>query len=121
MHERNYVQEVADANPGTAQSIIESAGMGVRKVAVRTKADLAVRPGASPGSAHLTAKAAGKRAAYEWQYSTDQKTWTDAPTTLTAKTDIVGLTAGTTYYFRFQAVLKAGEGAWSHLVSLPVV
>jgi len=120
LHARNYVQQVADANPTTAQSIIESAGMSIRAVTLHTKSDLTVEQGAVSGSAHLVAKAAGHRAAYDWQYSTDQKTWSDAPTTLKAKTDILGLTVGTTYYFRFRAVLKTGEGNWSQVVSLPV-
>jgi hypothetical protein len=120
-HMKSYVQQVADASPATAQSIIESSGMSLQKARVSMKSDFAVRQGATPGSAHLVAKSAGRRAAYEWQYSTDQKTWTDAPTTLKAKTDILGLAAGSTYYFRFRAVLNTGDGAWSPVLSLPVV
>jgi predicted phage tail protein len=95
--------------------------MSLQKARVSMKSEFAVRQGATPGSAHLVAKSAGRRAAYEWQYSTDQKTWTDAPTTLKAKTDILGLAAGSTYYFRFRAVLNTGDGAWSPVLSLPVV
>jgi hypothetical protein len=121
LHLKNYVQGVADANPGTAQSIIESAGMGLRKVTVRMKGDLVVEQGAVSGSAHLVAKAAGRRAAYEWQYSTDQKSWSYGPTTLGAKADILGLTVGTTYYFRVSVVLKTGEGNFGQVVSLTVL
>jgi hypothetical protein len=38
------------------------------------------------------------------------------PVTLQAKTDVSGLTSGTTYAFRFRPVLKAGEATWSHVV-----
>ncbi len=43
-----------------------------------------------PGSVKLIAKAVATRASYEWQYSIDQKTWTNAPSTLQAKTVISG-------------------------------
>ena len=52
--------------------------------------------------------------------STDQKTWTNAPSTLQAKTDITGLTSTTVFYFRFRGVTKAGEGAYSQIVQILV-
>jgi hypothetical protein len=76
---RAYVQPVANTNPAKAESVIHSSGMAVKKITLRNKADLAAVAGSVPGSAHLVAKAAGHRAAYEWQYSTDQKTWNRAP------------------------------------------
>jgi hypothetical protein len=43
-----------------------------------------------PGSVKLLAKAVAQRASYEWQYSIDQKTWTNMPAPLQAKTAIAG-------------------------------
>jgi hypothetical protein len=57
---------------------------------------------------------------YEWQYSTDQKTWLNAPSTLQAKTEIDGLTAGTAYFFRFRGITKTGPGDYSQVVTLLV-
>ena len=111
-----YVQVIADANASESESLIHSAGMSVKKVTLRNKADLAVTPGPVPGTAHLVAKSAGHRSAYEWQFSLDQKTWTGMPVTLQAKTDVSGLTSGTTYAFRVRPVLKTGEAAWSQVV-----
>jgi hypothetical protein len=119
-HLMGSVQQVADANPATAQSLIEGAGFAIRKTASRTKSELKIVAGAVPGSVKLSAKAVDKRASYEWQYSTDQKTWTNAPASLQAKTAITGLTVGTTYYFRFRGVTKAGEGAYSQVVQVLV-
>jgi hypothetical protein len=53
-------------------------------------------------------------------YSTDQKTWTNAPSTLQAKTVITGLTSTTVFYFRFRGVTKTGEGAYSQIVQILV-
>jgi hypothetical protein len=119
---RTYVQGVVDAaNPANGESIIGSAGMAVRKVTLHDKPALAVKQGAVSGTVTLSAKAAAVKAAYNWEYSTDQKTWTSLPQTLKAKTGVSGLTAGTTYFFRSQALTpKGGEGNWGQVVSLLV-
>jgi hypothetical protein len=70
--------------------------------------------------ARIVAKSAGHRSAYEWQYSLDPETWTAMPVTLQAKTDVSGLTSGTTYAFRFRPVLKTGEATWSQVVVQPI-
>ena len=117
-----YVQGVADAaNPSAAAAIILSAGMSVRKVTLHAKADLAVKQGSVSGAVTLTAKSAATKAAYNWQYSIDQKTWTPLPQTLKAKTGASGLTAATTYSFRSQALTpKGGESDWGQVVSFLV-
>jgi hypothetical protein len=119
-HIKNYVQGVADANPATAEATIQSAGLSVKKPSTHTKSDLEAHAGSVSGSAHLVAKSAGGRASYEWQSSTDQKTWVNQPVTLQAKADVSGLTPATLYYFRVRPVTKAGEGDWSQVVSLVV-
>jgi hypothetical protein len=113
-----YVQQVADANPDNAASVITSAGMTVRKAPLRTKAQFAAKAGPISGTVHLVAKAAAVRSAYEWEWSADGgKTWTGVPATLQAKTTIIGLPVSTACQFRYKAVTKTGEGDWS----LPVV
>ncbi len=117
-HLMAYVQAIADASPASAESIIEAAGMSTRKLVTHPKNDIKVEQGAVSGTATLIAKAVATRASYEWQYSIDQKTWTSAPTTLQAKTDILALAVGTAYFFRVRGVTKAGEQNWSQVVSL---
>ena len=119
--QKAYVQSVANAAPpATATAIIESAGMKVKIVTLRNKAPLVAVKGSVSGTAHLKAKAAAHRSAYEWQYSTDQRTWTTASSTLQAKANIFGLAVNTTYYFRVRAIGKAGAGDWSQVVSMVV-
>jgi hypothetical protein len=118
---KTYVQNVAGQGAlANAPAVIEAAGMTSRKVTARDKAALAAKQGSVSGTVNLVAKAAGHTAAYDWQYSTDQKTWTTAPMTLQAKTGISGLTAGTTYYFRVQSLIRTGAENWSQIVSLMV-
>jgi hypothetical protein len=120
LHLMNGVQAAANANPANADAIIQSAGMAVRKVTLHTKGPLTVALGTVSGSVKLVAKAVASRACYEWQYSTDQKTWTEVPPTLQAKTEIDGLLTATAYFFRFRGVIKTGTGDWSQVVSLLV-
>jgi hypothetical protein len=116
-----YVQGVADAaNPSNAEAIIESSGMTVRKVTLHDKPAIAVKQLSVSGSVEIIAKSVAHRAAYDWQYSTDQKTFTSLPPTLQAKTTVSGLTVATVYYFRFQPLIKTGEENWSQIVSLLV-
>jgi len=72
------------------------------------------------GSVKLVAKAVAPRACYDWQYSTDQKAWTEVPPTLQSKTEIDGLLTATAYFFRFRGITKAGTGDWSQVVALLV-
>ena len=116
---RGYVQIVAGAGtPANAPAVIEAAGMTIRKVTTQDKPALAAKAGTVSGTIHLSAKAAGRTAAYDWQYSTDQKTWTTLPMTLQAKTGVTGLASGTTYYFRVQVLIRTGAENWSQIVSL---
>jgi hypothetical protein len=118
---RGDVQEAADANIENGASIIQGAGMGLRKTPVHTPRVFDARPGAVSGSAKLVAASAGARSSYEWQYSTDGgKTWATAPSTIQAKTTIPGLMPGSTAQFKYRTVTKTGEGDWSQVVSLIV-
>jgi hypothetical protein len=118
---RASIQAVADANVENGASIIESAGVAVKKTPVHTPRVFAAEPGAVSGTAKLITKSSGARAGYEWQYSLDGgKTWVGAPVTLQAKTTVAGLTPGATVQFRYRPVTKAGEGDWSQTVVLLV-
>ena len=95
--------------------------MAIRKVTLHDKPDLGVRQGTVSGSVVLSAKSAGKKAAYNWRYSLDQKAWTSLPQTLVAKTGVSGLTVATTYYFQCETqTTKGGEGTWGQVVSFLV-
>ena len=120
-HLKAYIQVRADANAENAASIIESAGVAVRKMPARKPRVFAAKPGTNSGTVELITAAAGRRASYEWQYSADGgKTWVTVPSTLQARTTVTGLTPGSTVEFRFKSVVKAGESDWSAPVSLLV-
>ena len=114
-----YVQGVAGQGAATnAPAVIEAAGMSSRKVTPRDKPALAAKLGTASGTVTLPAKAAGPTAAYDWQYSTDQKTWTALPMTLQSKTSVSGLAVATMYYFRVQQLTRTGMENWSQIVAL---
>jgi hypothetical protein len=118
---KGTVQNAADATPENAPSIIQSAGVAVKKTAVRAPRVFAAKPGAVSGSVNLVTDSAARRAFYEWQYSTDGgKTWVTSASTLQTKTTVSGLTPGATVMFRYRAATKTGEGDWSQPTSLLV-
>ena len=85
------------------------------------KADLTTKPGKASGQVTLEAKAAKGKASYDWEYSTDGKTWTPLPTTLVAKTTVSGLTPLTTYSFRHRVLTqKDGQSDWHQIATLVV-
>ena len=118
---RAYVQTTADADATSAASVIQSAGVAVRKTPTRRARAFTAKPGPVSGVATVVATSAARRASYEWQYSTDGgKTWLTAPATLQAKTKIAGLVPGANVQFKVRAVTKTGEGDWSQVASLIV-
>ncbi len=118
---RTFVQSQADANPENGGSMIESAGIALRKTALRQSLGFHAKAGPVSGTVKLVAPAAARRASYEWQTSTDGgKTWLALPPTLQAKTSVPGLQAQTTVQFRFRAVTKTGGGDWSQAISFAV-
>ncbi len=118
---RDYVQSVADASPETAEALIHSAAMNVRKVTVVGKRVFSVRQAALSGTVSLVAPAAGSRASYEWEMSADGgKTWQPLPPTMPARTTASGLQPATTYAFRYRSVTKAGASDWSQPIAIVV-
>ena len=118
---RAYIQKIADGDSGTAEAVIRSAGVGVRKPTIRQKQAFAVTEGAVSGSVKLVTATAGARASYEWQCSPDGgKTWQALPATLQAKTTMTGLAVGASAQFRSRAVTKTGEADWTQPVSILV-
>jgi hypothetical protein len=116
---RSYIQSVADLDGTNAASIIESAGVAIRKTPTRTARVFHAKPGGVSGSADIVAPSAARRSSYEWQYSSDGgKTWLTLPPTLQAKTSIAGLTPGSTAEFKYRPVTRTGADDWSPAVSL---
>jgi hypothetical protein len=116
-----YVQKVADGDQENGAALIQSAGMNVKKSPARKPRVFAITQGAVSGAIKVVVPSAGRRAAYDWEWSVDGgKTWTLAPSTMQAKTTLTGLAAGTTVTFRYRAVTKAGEGDWSQPTSFLV-
>jgi hypothetical protein len=108
-----YVQHVANAHVADGPAIITGAGMSLKKVTHHDKPVLEVRQGPVSGSVRLDAQGMRNRSFNDWQYSPDGVNWLSHPSTLTASTDITGLTPMTWYLFRVRRSTKAGTGDWS--------
>lgn len=126
--ERMYVQTLCDANPEQAVAIGTRAAMAIARSPAHSKAMLQAKAGSQPGSVMLLANAgllvgkrSSRRVVFNWQLSADGgKTWTGAPATPLASTEIQGLTPMTTYAFRVCATVSRVTGEWSQAVSILV-
>jgi len=114
---KSGIQAIIDANPDQAAEIASAAGAGLRKHGVRVKPELAARMMPTPGSVKLTARRVKKGASYEWQYSTDGKTWLSAGSSTVANQIVAGLVAGTAYLFRFRATVGHTTADWSQTLA----
>jgi hypothetical protein len=117
---RAYVQRIADASPGQARAIIESAGMSVKRPGLHDKQALTLKAGLVSGSVVVVAKAAGDRATYEWQYSRVGEPWIDVAPTRQATKVLDGLVPAAVYQFRVRAVTHAGRSDFGDSVSFMV-
>jgi hypothetical protein len=118
---KGYVLMIASQNLTQAIAIIQSAGMTAKQVTRAAKAFLAAKMGIAPGEVILTAKSAGRGAAYEWSSSSDNgKTWLSAGITTVATITLPGLTVGGVYLFRFRVTNRKGTADWSQTVSFLV-
>jgi hypothetical protein len=116
-----YTEKTANQNPDHAIEIIQSSGFTARQFTHPNKPPLQAKMGPTPGEVIVRAKAVAKRAAYEWQVSSDGgKTWTTFATTTVADSSILNLTPGTTYSFRFRTTVKKTTSDWGQPISFLV-
>jgi hypothetical protein len=94
--------------------------MIVKKSSGHGKPDFEAKPGLVSGSVRLFVRAERTRASYDWEYGTDETSWTRIDSTVRADAELSGLSRGTRYFFRYRPVTKAGVGDWSQVVSLLV-
>jgi hypothetical protein len=128
---QSYAQVLADAMTAeNAAALIEAAGLVVAGTGTRTKAILTASLVAAPGTVHLEANRtvlvgkanAHKQVTFNWQWSTDGKTWTTASATPYASTEIPGLTPLSTYSFRVSVTIaKQPTGPWSQVLPTHLV
>ena len=119
---RAYVQSVvlSSASSIDAAALVESANMSLRRQPARNTPEISAKNADVSGKVVLAAKSLGPATVYSWEYSLDQESWTPLAVTRKARTELSGLTAASTYYFRFRANTRAGMQDYSQVVSLVV-
>ena len=118
-----YVQNLIDAEPDPIQQMLiaNSSGFDIRVNGVYIKPPLRIIPLETPGQLKLLAVAAGQRAAYSWQMSSNNgASWVDLPVTNSASTTVTGLATGARLLFRYHYTVKNIAGPWSFNVSVIV-
>ena len=129
--EMSFVQAIADTTPGRAVQIIENAGLVVAKSTVRpAKGLLTLKNGAASGSVECEVNVglligAGALHPHEhrffnWSFTTDGKTFTNALSTTRPRTLLTGFAPLTLLGVRVSLTTSAGPGEWSPIVSITV-
>ncbi|MGQ0829235.1 MAG: hypothetical protein ACT4ON_12675 [Bacteroidota bacterium] len=106
--EGNYVENIANLTPETAEVVILSAGMEVKSQGSINIPVLSASKGTVPFSVKLRRKSEGPRVAYTWQYSPDpfeEDTWQDAGDSTVATFEIsTPLEQAKRYWFRVAVI-----------------
>jgi hypothetical protein len=123
---RVYVQGLADElSVENAVALIQAAGLVVAQTAAHDKPILQANLVATTGLVELIANASAlggknkKRISFNWQWSSDAKTWNNVPSTPLSRTTIANLAPGI-YAFRVSVIIGKTVGAWSQAVSLTI-
>jgi hypothetical protein len=118
---RSYVQSIAEANVEHARSIIESAGMHVKKARPAGRQGFRLINGRVSGEVDAFTDQAGNRASYEWVFSLDEcVTWMVWRVTTSANTTITDLPVGARAWVRYRSIVKNVTGDWSEPAAIIV-
>lgn len=115
-----YVSGIANADGANAISIVESAGMNVKKHASHLPKSFTAVAGKTPGSVSLSTRAI-KGSVYIYEMSPDPTNvslWTVISTDNKVKYTKTGLTSGTRYYFRVSLITKSVQAPWSAVLNV---
>jgi hypothetical protein len=118
-----YVEAIATANYENAASIVESAGMYLKRTRGPARRVFTAKRGSVSGEVDLVVPKAGNRGGYEFQYSLDGgMTWLGLPEPFTTGTIVTvrGLKPGSTVHFRYRATVKGVTGNWSNSIAIIV-
>jgi hypothetical protein len=112
------VQLMANADPKNAVTIINAAGMNVKKSSFRPKQGYSAKDGTESGEVILTAPGNGPRA---WRRSTDGVNWFNLDPTSGSETVAKGMTPGLEYSFQTRRILTKGkQEEWSQSIKIRV-
>lgn len=119
----SYVENIANANPASAEAVILSAGLEVKRIGSRYARAFDALLTGNPGEVRAFIKAVS-RAAYEFQICTDlsnEANWVTFYIGTLSRVVKRDLAPNTRYYFRARVIDKNGYQAWSDVRSVFVM
>ncbi len=117
-----YVESVANVTPSDAVSVIESAGMRVKRSRTTPDNGFRLKTTGSNGEIEARTKSAN-RATFEFQTTVtpaDETTYVKVYSGTRASCIARSLDSGKRYYFRVRKTDKDGEGDWSNVLNIIV-
>jgi hypothetical protein len=116
----SFFQAAGDADPANAEVIIESGAFKVKKISLAEKHIFQVSNGVASGTIDLETEGSGPYTCHDWRYSPDGITFTRMAPTMSAHTQMVGLTPGQLAYFTNEVVTKDGGQGVSQILQILV-
>lgn len=110
---RFYVEQTANANVAEAAAIVASATMTIKGYTPHQRGLLEFTVTGEPGDLRVSCKALDVPAAYEWEMSLDDQTWTRAGITTFANILLHGIAKGATIWVRYRTTVGAKTTDWS--------
>lgn len=115
-----YVEMVANTNFPMAETIVRSAGMGIKQITPPVINDFEIDNTEVPGEIKLKVKSV-RGASYIYQMCNDpsiESNWQLLKIIKQAKLVKDGLTSGSRYYFRVATIDKSGQLPWSNVLNI---
>lgn len=121
---RAYVQTVANVNAETAEAVVLSSGMDVKKITPRQKRIFNVVNTLISGTVKAGCPKVKGGRAYAFQYTStpeDPKSMISAGILPAAECTVEDLVSGTEYTFYYASITKTGQSDWSDGISIVVM
>ena len=113
-------QNIANKQPGSAITIIQSGGFKIKKVSIPQKHVFGASNDGISGRIDLKAMGGGSYTCHDWHYSADGIKWERLVPTIAAETFIDDLIEGEYAYFKHQLINKRGETGYDNVIKIMV-
>ncbi|MGZ4035908.1 MAG: fibronectin type III domain-containing protein [Bacteroidia bacterium] len=115
-----YVEGIGNASPASAEAIVLSAGINLKRQPSAHANGFRLQAGSNPGEVQMRTDS-DQRAVFTWEMTTtpaDDASWLVISASTRAQFLATDLVAGTRYYFRVAKTGKDGQGPWSNVLDM---
>lgn len=116
----NYVESIANASPASAEAIVLSAGMDIKRMRAPLERGFRLERGEYEGQIKLRTNYQ-PNSTVSWAMTltpADESSWQVIHSSTRSKHIVTGLNSGSRYYFRYSRVGSKGQEPWSNVLNI---